>query len=289
MADAAVIIPHYNDSARLIRCLRALLPVPPGVEVLVVDNASTEPLDDVRARFPGLRIVIEPGKGAALARNRGVAETTAPRLFFLDSDCVPDPDWLATAFKVAARADLVGGAIRVFDETPPPRTGAQAFETIFAFDNRSYIERKGFSVTANLLTRRDVFAEVGGFLPGLSEDLDWCHRARAQGFRLVYAAELRVSHPTRGDWPALLRKWRRLTEESFRVHGTGLGGRVTWALRALLMPFSIPVHMRFTLGNDRLTRSEQFAATGVLVRLRLLRARWMLRQAATGKVELPPG
>jgi GT2 family glycosyltransferase len=289
MADAAVIIPHYNDSARLLRCLQALLPVPPGIEVVVVDNASTEPLDAVRVRFPDLRIVIEPAKGAALARNRGVAETTAARLFFLDSDCVPDPDWLATALQVAGQADLVGGAIRVFDETPPPRTGAQAFETVFAFDNRSYIERKGFSVTANLLTRRDIFADVGGFLPGLSEDLDWCHRAKAHGHTLVYADTLRVAHPSRGDWVALRRKWLRLTEESFGVHGKGARARLTWALRALAMPLSIAAHLPRILRHDRLTGAERLAATGVLIRLRLLRARWMLRQAATGKAALPPG
>ncbi|NJS37727.1 MAG: glycosyltransferase family 2 protein [Rhodobacteraceae bacterium] len=289
MADAAVIIPHYNDSARLLRCLQALLPVPPGIEVVVVDNASTEPLDAVRARFPDLRIVIEPAKGAALARNRGVAETTAPRLFFLDSDCVPDPDWLATALQVAGQADLVGGAIRVFDETPPPRTGAQAFETVFAFDNRSYIERKGFSVTANLLTRRDVFADVGGFLSGLSEDLDWCHRAKARGHTLVYADTLRAAHPSRGDWTALKRKWRRLTEESFGVHGKGAGARLTWALRALAMPLSIAAHLPRILRHDRLTQGERLAATGVLIRLRLLRTSWMLRQATTGKAALPPG
>jgi GT2 family glycosyltransferase len=289
MADAAVIIPHYNDSARLLRCLQALLPVPPGVEVVVVDNASTEPLDAVRVRFPDLRIVIETAKGAALARNRGVAETTAPRLFFLDSDCVPDPDWLATALQVAGQADLVGGAIRVFDETPPPRTGAQAFETVFAFDNRTYIERKGFSVTANLLTRRDVFADVGGFLPGLSEDLDWCHRAKAHNHTLVYADTLRVAHPSRGDWVALRRKWLRLTEESFGVQGKGAGARLTWALRALAMPLSIAAHLPRILRHDQLTQGERLAATGVLIRLRLLRARWMLRQAATGKAALPPG
>jgi GT2 family glycosyltransferase len=286
MADAAVIIPHYNDSARLLRCLQALLPVPPEVEVLVVDNASTEPLDAVRARFPDLRIVIEPAKGAALARNRGVAETTAPRLFFLDSDCVPDRDWLATALQVADQADLVGGAIRVFDETPPPRTGAQAFETVFAFDNQSYIERKGFSVTANLLTRRDIFADVGGFVPGLSEDLDWCHRARARGYGLVYVAGLCVAHPSRGDWAALSRKWQRLTEEGFGVNGTSGQARLGWALRAIAMPFSIPAHLPRILRHHQLASGDRLAAAGVLVRLRLLRMRWMLRQAATGMAAL---
>ena len=96
--DLAIIIPHYNDTARLIRCLDALAPqLASDVELVVVDNASTHPLDPVRARFPDLRIVTEPRKGAAHARNRGVEETTAPTLLFIDSDCLPAADWVAMA------------------------------------------------------------------------------------------------------------------------------------------------------------------------------------------------
>ena len=83
----AVIIPHYNDVARLARCLTALAPqLAPDVELVVVDNGSTDSLEPARAALPGVQIVTEPEKGAAPARNRGVAETTAPVLAFIDSD-----------------------------------------------------------------------------------------------------------------------------------------------------------------------------------------------------------
>ena len=309
MPEIAVIIPHYNDVTRLMRCLAALLPtpsptpsptvpptVPPdieggGVEVVVIDNNSTASLAPVRAAWPVLRIVTEVRQGAAAARNRGVAETTAPHLFFLDCDCVPAPDWLACATRLCGSSDLTGGAISVFDETPPPRTGAQAFEAVFAFDNRAYVERKGFSVTANLLTRRDVFDAVGPFIPGLSEDLDWCHRARAKGYRLVYVAELQVAHPSRGDWPALRKKWLRLTAEGFGVHGSGALARAKWAAKALLMPLSIAAHAPRIWRHPGLTAGERLAALGTLARLRLTRAAWMLRQAvgqaAAGQVAGP--
>jgi GT2 family glycosyltransferase len=282
VAPVAVIIPHRNDTRRLGRCLDALRPqVGRGVEVVVVDNGSTEPLDAVRTGWPGLRIVTEPQPGAAHARNRGVAETGAARLFFLDCDCVPAPDWLATALRVAERGDLVGGTVTVFDETPPPRSGAEAFETVFAFDNRGYIARQGFSVTANLLTTRRVFETVGGFRAGLSEDLDWCRRATAAGFRLVHEDSLRVAHPTRADWPSLERKWRRVTEELWGMRGNGIGARTGWALRALGMPLSVLAHAPRVLRSDRLaSAAERRAALGTLARLRLRRCGWMLRQAA---------
>lgn len=284
--DLAVIVPHYNDVARLLRCLGALVPqCGPGVELVVADNGSTEDLAPVRAAHPGVRILAEPQKGAAHARNRGVAATSAPLLAFIDSDCLPAADWIAAARGALSRtaADLAGGHVGVFDETPPPRTGAQAFETVFAFDFRTYIERKGFSGSGNLVTRRDVFLATGPFRHGPSEDLDWCRRATARGFRLAYDDRLRVLHPTRSDWPALARKWRRLTDELYEVNGRSHWRRLVWAGRALAMPASVALHAPRVLRHPGLAGpDERLRALATLGRLRMLRMGWMLGQALRG-------
>lgn len=283
-AQIAVIIPHYNDVRRLTRCLGALMPqVTDGIEVVVVDNGSTQDLNPIRTAFPDLHIVTETTKGAAEARNRGVAETTAPQLAFIDSDCVPEPDWITVAQEVGGRGDMIGGAVAVFEETPPPRSGAEAFERVFAFNNRRYVEQERFSVTANLLTRRDVFDATGPFVPGKSEDLDWCHRAVDLGYRIVYEDRLRVAHPSRQDWPALKRKWKRLTEEAFGVNGSTGVARVKWGIKAVLMPVSILAHAPKVLRHSALSRRERRAALVTLAQVRLARMVWMLRQTVRGR------
>jgi len=282
----AVIIPHRDDAVRLERCLTALVPQladRPGLaEAVVVDNASPADPAPLVARFGGIRCVNETTRGAAAARNRGVAETTAPVLAFLDCDCVPAQDWLARCHDVATRGDLVGGRVDTFDETPPPRSGAEAFETVFAFQQQRYIAEKGFSVTANLVTHRAVFDAVGGMAPGLSEDMDWCRRATAQGFRLVYADDLRVAHPTRRDWPALRRKWRRTTDEMYQLNGTGARARLRWGLRALAVTVSGAAHLPKVWRAAELTGAERRRAAGMLLRLRAQRGIWMLQQAIGG-------
>jgi GT2 family glycosyltransferase len=293
---AAIIIPHYNDVVRLQRCLAALSPQLTHAEataessvfeVVVVDNGSTVSLEDVKATYPQVRFVNEAEKGAAAARNRGVQDTTTPWIFFLDADCVPSDTWLAQA-EQHARAqrpdvDIIGGRVDVFDETAPPRNGAQAFESVFAFDNRGYVERQGFSVTANLLTRREVFLDVGPLRSGVSEDMDWCHRARAKGYRLVYDDGLRCLHPTRSDWAALQRKWSRLTDEMFALNGQGMSARLRWAARGAAMLPSIILHTPKVLRSKSLnTVPERLRALATLSRLRLWRARRMLGQALTG-------
>lgn len=280
----AVVIPHYEDVVRLSRCLNALAPQCDGaVEIVVVDNASKADLGPVRTAHPNVVIVVEPRRGAAAARNRGAAETHASSLAFLDADCIPAADWIARARDAAVPDTVVGGRIDVFDETPPPRTGPQAFETAFAFRQRDYVERKGFSVTANLVTTRAVFARTGPMVPGLSEDVDWCRRAVAGGARLVYDDTLVVQHPTRADWPSLKRKWRRLTDEMFSLNGATPSARARWALRGFAMTPAAVVQALRLWQHPGLDRRERWRGLRTLMGLRLVRAGWMLRQAVMGR------
>lgn len=281
MSEAAVIIPHYNDVIRLEICLDALMENDrTGIDIIVVDNGSTQSLDAVRSAFPECRFVVETEKGAAAARNRGVSETTAPLLFFIDADCVAAPDWLETARRVAPMADLIGGRVDVFDETPPPRSGAEGFEAVFAFNFRNYIEVQGFTGAGNLVTRYDVFEDVGGFRGGVSEDLDWSNRAVAMGYHLIYRDDLVVSHPSRSDWEALRHKWHRMTRELYATNGTDPRARLCWGLRALAMPASALVHLLKVLSSPKLNGAgERVRAAITLFRLRGQRMIWMLRQS----------
>lgn len=279
---ATVIIPHYNDVDRLARCLAALVPQSEGrdgVDILVCDNGSTEDLSPIKSAHPSVQFVTETEKGAGPARNRGVMESEGTWLFFLDADCVPAADWLASALTAAqtTTADIIGGRVDTFDETPGAKSGAEAYETVWAFQQRHYIENRGFSVTANMLTRRAVFDSVGPFINGLPEDIDWCRRARKAGHRLSYNDTLRVAHPTRQDWPALKRKLRRLTAERFALDGSN---RAKWALRALLVFAQAIKQAPQALIHPDLTIQERFSALGTLARACGLRAYWMLRQAA---------
>lgn len=278
----AVVIPHYNDTARLARCLDALAAQgpPPDVEIVVADNGSDRDVAGVVARYAGVRLVVETARGAAAARNRGVAETTAPRLFFVDADCVPAPDWIEAGRAALEGRDVVGGRVTTFDETPPPRSGAEALEAVLAFDFRRYIERDGFTGAGNMLTWRTIFEEVGGFRGTVSEDIDWSRRARACGHAIVYRPEVVVSHPTRADWPALRRKWVRITREMFALGAGRPHHRLRWALRAVAVLGS-PVRdvPRLAAAPQLSGAGERMRAIATLLRLRTLRAGWMLRQS----------
>ena len=287
----SVILPHYNDLENLGRCLDLLadqrLDVP--FEVIVADNNSTCDRGRLEAvcRRSNVRLVDAPRQGAAEARNVGVEASGATRLAFIDSDCLPGPDWLGKGLRALDGSPLVGGRITVGTADPAQLTPAEAFERIFAFNNERYLREEKFSVTANMFTTRAVFDRVGGFRNGVSEDVDWGQRAAALGYDWHYAPEACLEHPARRTWPELTRKWKRLMRESYLLDRERGGGRGRWLLRNWLVALSIPVAMMKALRSREVpSAADRFKAAAVVARLRLWRFaeahRLALRASAPG-------
>lgn len=295
-----VIIPHYSDLERLNLCLSALEQQTLQrslFEIIVADNMSPQGEAAVRACVDGrARLVFVADRGAGPARNAGAALAHTPYLAFTDADCLPAPDWLESAL-ASLRAekdahDFVGGAMSVSVQDEGHMTGTEAFERIFAFDNRSYVLSKGFSVTANLVMPKLVFEVVGGFRTGVSEDVEWCHRARSLGFRIGYSPRAVVTHPARFTWQELRTKWRRLQSETAALTFEQPWGRLRWFARAWLLPLSIGPHtIRLITDRTNCGFALKWRAWIILIRLRLWRfvdaLRLLLRPTPTAKTGTP--
>lgn len=276
----SVIVPHYNDLDRLDACLSLLLQQTfprERVEIVVADNGSACGGAAVEARIAGrARLTICLEQGAGPARNAGVAAAHHKLLAFTDSDCLPEPGWLAAGMTAlenpAEPCDLVGGRVTVAVREPGRRSGAEALEQVFSFNNRNYVLKHDFTVTANLFTRRDVFEAVGGFRTNVAEDIDWCWRAVAAGYRLAYAGDAVVAHPARVDWAELMRKSRRVESEAYALALERPGGRLRWLARACALPASIIVHAPLLVMSPALANpGERIRGLATLVRLRLWR------------------
>jgi GT2 family glycosyltransferase len=272
----SVIVPHYRDFEHLDICLAALkAQTYPAelVEVIVGDNASPEGLERVReVAARRAKVVLVEERGAGPARNGAVAHAKGQVLAFIDSDCVAEPQWLDEGVRALAGYDFVGGQVKVLVDDEAHMTPVEAWERVFAFDFKTYIEKKGFTGSGNLFCPRAVFDKVGGFRVGISEDTEWSLRAQAAGFRLGYAAKAVVGHPARRTWEELTRKWRRLGDESYGLSAGRPGRRLRWALRGLLMPASALAHTPKVFLHPGLhSLGQRLAALRVLYAIRFWR------------------
>jgi glycosyltransferase involved in cell wall biosynthesis len=280
----SVVIPHYNDLAGLEICHARLVKQTwprEDFEIVVADNNSACGIEAVRAAAPSATVVPAPVQGAGPARNCGAAAASGRVLAFIDSDCVPDPEWLAEGVAALQRFDFVGGQVVTFPREAARPTSIEAYETVFNFNFRHYIEKVGFTGTGNMFVPRHVYDRVGGFRAGVAEDVDWSFRARALGYRLGYAERAVVGHPARRNWKDLEQRWARMEAEHFLLCREQRWGRVRWVIKALVMPLSVVPHAGKVLRAERLPNMRsRLGAILVLGRLRLWRARRMISLAS---------
>jgi GT2 family glycosyltransferase len=191
------------------------------------------------ARAAGATVVeVEPNLGSYAARNAALdalpADVTA--VLFTDTDCEVAPGWVRAHLAALARAALSGGGVdfRFVRERPNP---VEWIDSIRHLQQRRYVEQDGFAATCNLAVRREVLTTVR-FDPTLRTggDADFCLRAKAAGFELVYTPEARITHPARATARDFLRKVRRIAGGAPRVRALQGSDRRPQA-RLSLAPF----------------------------------------------------
>jgi hypothetical protein len=189
------VIPVKNDARRLERCLDAITrnqDATAAADVIVADNGSTDHSRDV-ATAAGARVLSLPGLRVPELRNRGAQSVTGAVLAFVDADHEIGPTWLASAIDALDEAGV--GAVGALYSAPP--RGSWVQQMYGALRGRT-VGRNDVSWlgSGNLAVRRDAFEAIGGFDASLEacEDVDFCKRLRAAGWRVVGDERLESVH-----------------------------------------------------------------------------------------------
>jgi glycosyltransferase involved in cell wall biosynthesis len=190
----SVVVPARDAEAHLPRTLAALAAQRTAPkEVIVVDDGSTDATGRIARESVVVKRVLRcEGVGPGAARNAAAAVATGDVLAFTDADCEPDSGWLEAGLAAMADADLVQGAV-----VPAPGAPAGPWDHTI-----TVTVAHGLFETANVLIRRELFEQLGGFEPWLSprdgkelgEDVWLGWRARRAGARVAFAADAVVQH-----------------------------------------------------------------------------------------------
>ena len=214
---ATVIIPTYKDWPRLQMCLDALaLQSMPAAEfeVLVANNNRGADLPGDLRLAANVQVIWAEQPGSYAARNAVLPHAKGEVLFFTDSDCIPDPDWLRLGVAHLAllpEQDRIAGCIALFpagvDWLPE-----EIYDRLVWLKQTEYA-KAGWGTTANLVVRRSLMDRVGPFDARMFSggDKEWNLRANAAGSKVHYDAQVIINHPARGSFDELALKRRRLT------------------------------------------------------------------------------
>ncbi len=192
----SVIIPCYNAARFLpeaVASVRAQGWEP--LEILVVDDGSTDDSVEVARRLEGLRLIQKPNGGAASARNLGLREARGDWIAFLDADDLWPPDRmraLASRFEADDALDVVTGRIRYV------RLDGALWLNYRFEDRQNTVSH--IHLGAGLYRRR-AFDRIGGFDEGLriGEDQDWFLRAREAGLRILILEDVTLHYRLHGS------------------------------------------------------------------------------------------
>lgn len=219
MTLASVIIPVWNGAADLPACLDALLAQTYApVEIIAVDNASTDGSADlIAASYPQVKLIRHTANvGFSGACNAGLAAAQGDPLVLLNQDTVVRPGWLAALVAVFDALPDVGiaGSKALYPDGTLQHAGGQ-LDAQGQGSHRGYRQADtgfdapadvDFVTGASLALRRAVYDQIGGldegFGPVYFEDVDLCLRARAAGWRVVYAPASVLIHAERSTGAA---------------------------------------------------------------------------------------
>jgi mycofactocin system glycosyltransferase len=213
--DVTVVVPVHDRVHALVSCLGAL---EPETRVIVVDDGSTDAAAVAAVcEHHGARLIRrERCGGPAAARNTALARVRTDLVAFVDSDCVPEPDWLSAL--VGHFADpLVGAAaprlvpmwqgtrhtvLRRFASVRPPLDMGPREGEVAPGRRVPYVPAAALVVRLRAL-QQPFDAELR-----YGEDVDLVWRLHDAGWRVRYEPRAIVRHLEPDSWPALLRRRR---------------------------------------------------------------------------------
>lgn len=257
----SIIIPTFKDNLRLKLCLEALASQQIGLEnfeVIVVNNDPNGEVEIDESFFSqiNLKVFNEKTPGSYAARNLGIKHATAKILALTDSDCIPDPDWLQNAMKYfEADAEdslgIVAGDVPLFFKNPDKLTHAEVYEKYTGFDFRSYV-KEGTCGAGNWFSYKRVMDEFGGFNPQLKSNGDTALSSRiSKKYKIIFAPDVIVRHPSRYHVNELVYKYRRLLGGTYHRKFENqpirfLNHVITFSFRRLRFSakkfFTVPIH-----------------------------------------------
>ncbi len=203
VGKATIVIPTYNGADRIGRCLEALLPQTAGknIEVLVIDDGSTDDTIAVCHRFAGVRVISQNNAGPATARNRGAQEAQGEILLFTDDDCVPFPNWVDAMLAPFSDPFTVG--VKGVYRTAQPQLTARFVQLEYEDKYRMMAGQPSidFIDTYSAGFVRERFLEIGGydtsFPVACAEDVELSFRMSSRRWlmKFVPGATVYHSHP----------------------------------------------------------------------------------------------
>src|SRR5438046_405013 len=217
----SVVVCAYNAERTMDACLESLRTLNyPDYEVIVVNDGSKDRTLEISERHkavydadpggPRMVIISQENKGLSVARNVGAQAATGEIVAYTDSDCVPDPDWLAFLVYKFVRSGFVAVGGPNF---PPPEPYLVPAAVAASPGGPTHVllndEVAARIPGCNMAFTKKALEEIGGFEPvfaAAGDDVDLCWRLQNRGYPIGFSPAATVWHYRRNTVKAYLKQ-----------------------------------------------------------------------------------
>ncbi len=227
--NVSIVIPVYNEADHLAACLEAIAAqsVKP-LEVIVVDNNSTDSSVVIASSFPFVKVITEKKQGVVHARNLGFNSAKGEIIGRIDADTLLPNDWVArvkTVFK-ETNISAVSGSAHYYD------FGLAGIADRIDFKLRGRLAKKlgndNFLWGANMAVRRVAWQKVRHVLcstSGMHEDFDLGIHLESYGLKVAYEEKLNAGVSSRrvdtSFWSFI--RYSLVSPKTYAMHGVKSG------------------------------------------------------------------
>lgn len=267
----SILVATYNSELTINECLKALFELnypKDNLEIIVVDGCSEDATVNIAQKYP-VTVVSEP-LSAPAAYNQAMKIVSNDVLGFVDSDAKVEKEWLNKLVAHLSDPQVAGvsGGIETWN-------AENVWARSIGYDLKSrYARLKKYVVrvaTMNLLLKKRVLEEVGGFDENLSSqyDTDLGFRITRKGYRILFEPNAKCYHFNRSTISSYFRQqmqYGKNTAKLYLKHGSLAKGDEITDFGMNIQPFLVLVVLAFfLLGLHEALRQLWYISASILV------------------------
>lgn len=203
----SIIIPAYNEEAYLADCLESVLKQlkqypKEKVELIVVNNASTDKTEEIARSFARVILVNEPNSGLTNARRAGYLASSGELIANIDADVLMADDWIEKVLREFENKKLVAlsGPYIYYDKSVLFNSGVWFYYLlgyVAHLFNQHVLHIGAMLQGGNFVLRRQALDKIGGYNTAVQfygEDTDIARRIQRVGLvKFTFALPMRTS------------------------------------------------------------------------------------------------
>ena len=200
LPKVSIIVPVYNGEKIVAGCLEAIMRQDYRcvTDIIVVDDGSTDRTAEIAKTFSRVKYIFQNNAGPASARNAGAREAKGEILFFTDSDCRPQANWVSLMIPhfSSPKNGVVAGSYGIAN-TGSLLARCVHHEIMFRHHELMPTEPRVFG-SYNFAIRKTLFDKIGGFNTAYrypsGEDNDLSYKVIADGSKICFVRSALVDH-----------------------------------------------------------------------------------------------